>query len=245
MTTGSTTHPVRGTDQDAIVRLGGWLFRRRSWLPVPIVVALLVIPAPSRPPLALWFGIVVAALGEALRLWAVHHIGVISRTRSDRLGPLIATGPFGYVRNPLYVGNIALWLGFTVSAGLFWLVPIVLGLLLLEYHAIVRWEEGLLASRMGRPYEQYLRHVPRWLPRFRPLAVDAGPPVPDRDQAMAVSGTARSDGPPASSAAPASDNRPQISGSAAPRHRWKDTLVSERSTLIAVVIGALLLWLKG
>ena len=34
---------------------------------------------------------VAVAAGEGLRLWAVHHIGVISRTRSDRLGPLIAT----------------------------------------------------------------------------------------------------------------------------------------------------------
>ncbi len=56
--------------------------------------------------------------GELLRLWAVRHIGVISRTRSDRLGPLISTGPFGWVRNPLYIGNLALWSGFTVSAGL-------------------------------------------------------------------------------------------------------------------------------
>ena len=71
------------------------------------------------------------AAGELLRLWAVHHIGVISRTRSDRLGPLVSTGPFALVRNPLYLGNIALWVGFAISAQLVWLAPIfiiVLGL---------------------------------------------------------------------------------------------------------------------
>ena len=101
---------------------------------------------------------------KSLRLWAVHHIGVISRTRSERLGPLIATGPFAHVRNPLYLGNIALWLGFTLSAGLAWLAPVVLILLCLEYHAIVRWEEGLLAARLGDSYRAYLTRVPRWIP---------------------------------------------------------------------------------
>ncbi len=213
MPTGSTTHPTaQSADQDALVRLGGWLFKQRSWLPVPIVVALLVVPAPSRPDAVIWAGAALVAAGEALRLWAVHHIGVISRTRAERLGPLISTGPFGHVRNPLYLGNIALWLGFTVSAGLRWLVPLVLLLLMLEYHAIVRWEEGLLASRMGAPYRHYVTTVPRWLPRLRPNAP----------------GEAGGD--------------PSLTANA---YSWRDTLVSERSTLVAIVVGYVLLWWKG
>jgi protein-S-isoprenylcysteine O-methyltransferase Ste14 len=153
--------------------LGGWLFRRRSWLPLPIVVALLVIPRADRAPAVFWGGVALAALGEMVRLWAVRHIGVISRTRSDRLGPLVASGPFNYVRNPLYLGNIALWLGFTLSAGLIWFAPMVLGLLMFEYHAIVRWEEHLLAARLGDGYQVYLGRVPRWIPSFRPSTQSA------------------------------------------------------------------------
>jgi protein-S-isoprenylcysteine O-methyltransferase Ste14 len=105
--------------------------------------------------------------GESVRLWAVHHIGVISRTRSERLGPLIDTGPFSLVRNPLYLGNILLWLGFTFSALLLWLAPLVALLLAFEYHAIVRWEERLLESRLGAAYRAYMDRVPRWLPAAR------------------------------------------------------------------------------
>ena len=56
-------------------------------------------------------GVAITVLGELIRLWGVHHIGAISRTRSERLGPLVASGPFAWLRNPLYVGNIALWVG--------------------------------------------------------------------------------------------------------------------------------------
>jgi protein-S-isoprenylcysteine O-methyltransferase Ste14 len=154
---------------DTVVRIGGWLFRKRTSIPLPIVAALLLIPpraADAGLGWLVWAGVPVVLAGELLRMWGVHHIGSVSRTRSERLGPLIDHGPFAKVRNPLYIGNILLWLGFAVSARLPWLAPVVLVLLALEYHAIVRWEEQLLASRMGDSYRDYLTRVPRWLPNL-------------------------------------------------------------------------------
>src|SRR6516162_11621904 len=106
----STTSPVGDYNPKPLTfasRLGGWLFRQRTWLPLPLVAALLLIPAePDAAGVSLWItGALVVAIGEGIRLWAVHHIGAISRTRSDRLGPLISSGPFALIRNPLYVGN--------------------------------------------------------------------------------------------------------------------------------------------
>ncbi len=201
--------------------LGGWLFRHRTWLPLPVAAAILVLRAGEAPrSLALLAGgVVITVLGEALRFWGVHHIGVISRTRSDRLGPLIATGPFGIVRNPLYVGNIALWVGFALTARLVWLAPVIAVLLGLEYHAIVRWEEQLLESRLGEAYRNYARRVNRWIPTFNREARS------DEDS-LRMSPTA--------SAAVAA-NRP---------YSWQETFFSERGTLIAMAVGYLLLWLK-
>jgi len=174
---------------------------------VPLALALLLIrfwEAPASP--TLWAaGALIVGAGEALRLWAVHHIGVISRTRSDRLGPLVSSGPFARVRNPLYLGNIALWVGFAVSARLLWLAPLVAIVLALEYHAIVRWEEGLLTARRGDEYRAYLARVPRWVPSFG-----------------AATAAAPSEG-----------------------HSWRDTLFSERGTLIAIAAGYILLWIKS
>ncbi len=195
-------------DPDTVARIGGWLFKHRTSLPLPIVAALLLIPSTAAPSLRTWllaFGVLTVALGEALRFWGVHHIGTISRTRSDRLGPLIDSGPFSMVRNPLYLGNILLWLGFALSAGLPWVAPVVAVVLLLEYHAIVRWEERLLESRLGDAYRRYQQEVRRWIPRW---------PKPSGQE----SGAAFS---------------------------WRDTIFSERGTLIAIVAGFALLALKN
>jgi protein-S-isoprenylcysteine O-methyltransferase Ste14 len=157
----------RQQDPDTLTRLGAWLFRHRSSLPVPLALVILLWPVQDAPPALVWAGLAIVAAGEALRLAAVRHIGVVSRTRIDRSGPLVSTGPFARVRNPLYLGNVALWIGFVLSAGVPWLLPFVVLLLGIEYHAIVRWEETLLESRLGERYRAYVATVPRWLPRFR------------------------------------------------------------------------------
>jgi protein-S-isoprenylcysteine O-methyltransferase Ste14 len=191
------------SDADSITRVGAWLFERRTIIPVPLILALLLARSASRGPALVGAGVTLVALGEAVRLWAVRHIGVISRTRRDRLGPLVTSGPFALVRNPLYLGNVGLWVGFALCANAPWLAPVFAAILAFEYHAIVRWEERLLEERLGERYRAYAAEVPRWIPLFGRSA-----------------------------------------GSATPAFSWRDTLYSERGTLIAIAIGFGVLYLK-
>ncbi len=210
------------TEPDTLTRLGGWLFRHRTSLPLPVAAAILTLRTGQAPPSTalVTTGVAVTALGELLRLWGVHHIGVISRTRSDRLGPLVASGPFARLRNPLYVGNIALWVGFALTARLVWLAPAIVLLLGLEYHAIVRWEERLLESRLGEVYRAYAARVPRWIPRRNRGGRE------DRKENNHSALFAPS----------------AVSSGSFP---WRETLFSERGTLIAIAAGWLLLWIKA
>ncbi len=101
-------------------------------------------------------------LGESLRLWAVGHIGRISRTRQEEVGELVDVGPYARLRNPLYVGNMLLFVGIGTIQ---WPGALFCVLLLpAYYHHMVRWEEKNLLEKLGDPYRDYLRRVPRWLP---------------------------------------------------------------------------------
>lgn len=179
MTLGPPPQPqAQQQDPDWTASLGGLLFAWRTSIPLPLALGLLLTPSRLSPWELLWPGALCAAGGELLRLWAVRQIGVVSRTRSDRLGPLVSSGPFALVRNPLYLGNIALWTGFALSAGLPWMAPVVILLLAFVYHAVVRWEEGLLEARLGESYRAYAARVPRWMPSIpSPLPRSrSGPP---------------------------------------------------------------------
>ena len=201
--------------------IGGWLFRRRTIIPLPLALAVLFVPEPpARGPAPLVVaGVLMVAIGEGIRLWGVRHIGAVSRTRSDRLGPLVASGPFALVRNPLYVGNVAQWVGIALSARLPWLAPLFVAILMFEYHAIVRWEERLLEERLGERYRAYAAQVPRWIPNTLARGARQARRDVDFSADRAVSAVAV--------------------------FSWRETLYSERGTLIAIAIGFALLWLKA
>jgi protein-S-isoprenylcysteine O-methyltransferase Ste14 len=224
-----TTSEISDQRSPDSIKIGRWLFQHRTAVPVPFAAALLLLRAGESP--FSWTlvgaGVILTVAGEAIRLWAVHHIGAISRTRSGRLGPLVEAGPFGLVRNPLYVGNVLLWVGFTLTARLVWLAPVVLGLLAAEYHAIVKWEEQLLESRFGVAYRNYAARVPRWMPRL-----SSRDNLPGR-----VAPTLRSDRGPTSNV----DEGRGTSGT----FSWRETIFSERGTLIAIAAAYALLWLKA
>jgi protein-S-isoprenylcysteine O-methyltransferase Ste14 len=211
------------TQPDATTRLGGWLFRHRTLLPGPVALVIVMLPgSESASPFLVGAGVAITVVGELIRLWGVHHIGAISRTRSERLGPLVASGPFALMRNPLYVGNILLWVGFAIAARMLWLAPFILVLLALEYHAIVRWEERLLESRLGEAYRSYAARVPRWIPTLHHSG-HGGHGGKTRQDPTSVS--------------------PE--SSVVPSFSWRETIFSERGTFVATAAGYVLLWLKA
>jgi protein-S-isoprenylcysteine O-methyltransferase Ste14 len=126
----------------------------------------------SRPtPLSLAVGAVPIALGEALRLWATGHL--------HKNDSLTITGPYAYLRHPLYLGTLLIGVGFLIMA---W-SPIALalaalfGLVYFGYYMPYkdRIESARLESLYGDAYRRYSAAVPRLIPRlhaYTPLAAE-------------------------------------------------------------------------
>jgi len=104
--------------------------------------------------------------GELLRVWAAGHISRRYRTLGSDVGPLVCSGPYSRVRNPLYLGNLLQWTGLGCLSGLKWAVAwLVLGGIL--YATIVSWEEKQLAAAWPDDFEKWSQRVNRWLPTWR------------------------------------------------------------------------------
>jgi hypothetical protein len=78
---------------------------------------------------------------------------------------LTTTGPYSFIRNPIYVGNTLMCLGATITSELLWLAPITLFYCFSIYSLVVQYEEKHLLEKYGEPYQRYLSEIPRWLPR--------------------------------------------------------------------------------
>jgi protein-S-isoprenylcysteine O-methyltransferase Ste14 len=134
-------------------------------LPIPVVLA---VAKPEWPFFLAGCGIV--ALGEGLRLWACGHL----RKNQD----VITSGPYAYVRNPLYVGTFLIGFGFCLAAsgtrmpGLVLLLvglPLFTGIFFLYYLPYkCRVETARLERRFHEAAKHYNETVPSFIPRLTP-----------------------------------------------------------------------------
>tara|TARA_B100000427_G_C15505826_1_gene593912 strand:+ start:1799 stop:2395 length:597 start_codon:yes stop_codon:yes gene_type:complete len=146
-----------------------FLFEKRSYTPIPIVLIVLFYSNPIYP---YWvFGIFFIFFGELIRLHAVSHAG--GRTRTTKVGAesLCTSGPYSRTRNPLYIGNLIIYSGVVLLSGGVYLIPLfflVLFYFVFQYSMIVSLEEEKLLKLFGKDYLQYKQNVPRIIPLIEP-----------------------------------------------------------------------------
>jgi hypothetical protein len=85
--------------------------------------------------------------------------------RRSRPRQLANTGPYRFVRNPFYIGNILIGVGATVASELLWLAPVTLIWWIAVYSFVIWYEESHLLQQHGEEYRNYMSAVPRWFPR--------------------------------------------------------------------------------
>ena len=164
---------VSATEQSLSAQIGAVLFRHRGWLPLLFLGIPLVMPG-STSPFRWEVGLALIAIGEAIRLAGVAAAGTVTRRRSRNVQRLVTYGIFAWVRNPLYIGNFLVWMGFVTISGVLWFLPIAIVIFAIEYSLIVRYEEGVLESIFGAEYIAYKQSTPRWIPR-PPKSSASGP----------------------------------------------------------------------
>ena len=114
------------------------------------------------------FGAILMVFGELLRIISVGYLGVSSRAREIVAEKLITNGPYAYIRNPMYTGNMFLYIGASIFAGgwLPYLLYLVILFFSIQYSLSVNYEEVNLKDLHGEAYQNYNESVPRFYPRL-------------------------------------------------------------------------------
>ena len=130
------------------------------------------------------FGGILIFLGETLRLTSIRYAGGTTRTRLVGAPSLCSDGPYSYVRNPLYIANIVIYIGIVIFSGwafvlgivifsgggdmFFELLLLTITFFLLQYSLIISLEEEVLKNKFGKEYDLYKESVPRLIPTVLP-----------------------------------------------------------------------------
>jgi protein-S-isoprenylcysteine O-methyltransferase Ste14 len=136
------------------------------------------------PPWLQGIGALLLAISVGIGVWAAGQMGWARLLFASALFPpgevavknnvpqkLVISGPYRYVRNPLYDTDMTLILGtalLTQNWGLIVLLLAYMAQLIMQ----LRLEERELRDRFGEPYRRYCRRVPRFIPRLTPVAAE-------------------------------------------------------------------------
>ncbi|MFQ5535062.1 MAG: methyltransferase family protein [Sphingomonadales bacterium] len=120
--------------------------------------------------LAQALGAIPVVAGAGLYAWCAWAFTVVGKGTPNPLDApreLVVTGPYLYVRNPIYVAVLLILLGEAGWFGSIELLSIAAAALVAFHLFVVIYEEPTLARSFGDSYQQYCRTVHRWLPRPR------------------------------------------------------------------------------
>jgi len=161
-----------------MIKQGNWLFKYRSYVPVPILIIAVTLSAIQSPGAEgllagrAWelFCLAVGSLGLLVRIHTAAHVptGTSGRnTTGQRADHLNTTGLYSLVRNPLYLGNFlmsfaaVLWVRSCVFA-----IAYVL-LFFFYYERIIFAEENFLRGKYKKKYLDWAERTPMLIPSFR------------------------------------------------------------------------------
>ena len=115
----------------------------------------------------------------AIPLWLASGVTVLlcfwdftfkGRGTPNPLDPpteLVATGPYRYVRNPIYVGVLTIIIGDFLWFRSIWMLAYAVVAFLGMHLFVTLYEEPTLKAKFGLAYENYCKSVPRWIPKIR------------------------------------------------------------------------------
>lgn len=82
---------------------------------------------------------------------------------------LIQGGPYGLVRNPMYLGILLIGLGIVLELFQWWALAVFAAVFTLRYITLIFKEEEILRTAFPEEYPVYRKQVPRLFPRMGPL----------------------------------------------------------------------------
>jgi protein-S-isoprenylcysteine O-methyltransferase Ste14 len=153
---------------------GNWLFKRRSWLPVFMIVAGVIMMYLGNRQAILFdmrdelIFLGVSLFGQAIRVLTVGYTPKNTSGRNTVNGQIAdelnVTGIYSLLRHPLYLGNFFMWLGPVLFLRSVW-YTVVFGLLYwLYYERIMFAEEQFLRRKFGEIYDKWAENVSSFVP---------------------------------------------------------------------------------
>jgi protein-S-isoprenylcysteine O-methyltransferase Ste14 len=160
--------------QEEFAKTGEYFFRWRSYLPLLLaglfILALLQQRSGGRHPGWDLMCLAISLLGEGVRFFTVGFVprGTSGRNTLGQVADVLnTTGMYSVVRNPIYLGNLIIWIGLSLFMRSWWFTTLIVLFFTIFYERIMLAEEAFLREKFGDAFMEWAEHTPAMLPRFK------------------------------------------------------------------------------
>lgn len=163
--------------QESLEQQGNFLFRYRSFLPLIILVAGILVFTMDvlNDTLPTWIpyhcveysSLIVSIFGLIIRIIAVGYSPANTsgrNTKTQLADEINTTGIYSTVRHPLYLGNFFMWLGTVMLMANGWFTLVFALAYWIYYERIMYAEEQFLRKKFGQPYLDWANQTPAFIP---------------------------------------------------------------------------------
>ncbi len=153
-------------------KVSEFVFKNRKF--IHISTALIPVPVKyflnGTSSLSLWIaGFILMLLGMAFRMYSAGYLSGGHTTMIINADYICTSGPFAYIRNPLYLGNFVIGLALGIAFNEWYGYVVFIVHYITAYSILITYEEKFLADKFGAMYKEYSAHTRRFLPRLKPF----------------------------------------------------------------------------
>jgi protein-S-isoprenylcysteine O-methyltransferase Ste14 len=153
-------------------KVSEFVFKYRKF----IHIATAIIPVPVKyflngtSSLSLWIaGFILMLFGIAFRIYSAGYLSGNHTTTIINADYICTSGPFAYIRNPLYLGNFVIGLALSLAFNEWYGYVVFILHYITAYSILITYEEKFLAAKFGVMYKEYSAQTRRFIPRLKPF----------------------------------------------------------------------------
>ena len=156
----------------------------RNYTSIPFFIIAIILSEPRQD--LFNFGALLVLFGLLMRIWGLSYLPGGTQQTVVEQRKLVTNGPYAFIRNPVYFGNIFMNIGMIIAIGgwLPYLLWIGLFFFPIFYQLIAKYEEKQLVAEFGTAFNRYRQAVPRFYMRISPYP-DRTKINPDLNAALA------------------------------------------------------------
>lgn len=120
----------------------------------------------TTPLLLFVVGLTIAIIVQAFRMYAASYLWGKQAVTEIGADFLCTSGPYAYVRNPLYLGNFLIGIGLCMAISEWYAYALFISSYVFVYSIVIPYEGKFLQKRFGDLYTQYKDHTGRLIPKL-------------------------------------------------------------------------------